>query len=277
MANYNDYIKMLNFILNMEGGYVNNSFDKGGETNKGITKITYDNYRKSKNLPLKSVKNIDNSEIQEIYYNNYYIASGANNIDDPKLALYVFDTAVNMGVSVAKKLLQESNGDINEYEKLRREKYQKYVNFDASQGRFLQGWNNRVDKLKLYALQTFPENNLKYDLNIEMNVDKNGNFINDINEFLNIKMFKNKFKKIINKFLNKKFDNLSFNNECTGSYTVNGYTRSDGTKVKEYVRTCGKHNKMSMEERVKGQAKYKGKRFQDIPADELEEAIGYFV
>ena len=64
---------------------------------------------------------------------------------------------------------------------------------------------------------------------------------------------------------------------CTGSYTVNGYTRSDGTKVKEYVRTCGKHNKMSMEERAKGQAKYKGKRFQDIPLDELEEAIGYFV
>ena len=48
-------------------------------------------------------------------------------------------------------------------------------------------------------------------------------------------------------------------------------------KVKEYIRTCGKHNKMSMEERAKGQAKYKGKRFQDIPADELEEAIGYFV
>ena len=64
---------------------------------------------------------------------------------------------------------------------------------------------------------------------------------------------------------------------CTGSYTVQGYTRSDGTKVKEYVRTCGKHNKMSMEERAKGQAKYKGKRFQDIPLDELEEAIGYFV
>ena len=64
---------------------------------------------------------------------------------------------------------------------------------------------------------------------------------------------------------------------CTGSYTVQGYTRSDGTKVREYIRTCGKHNKMSMEERAKGQAKYKGKRFQDIPADELEEAIGYFV
>lgn len=82
------------------------------------------------------------------------------------------------------------------------------------------------------------------------------------------KMQKNKGQKTIS-------ENSSSN--CTGSYMVNGYTRSDGTKVKEYIRTCGKHNKMSMEERIKGQAKYKGKRFQDIPLDELEEAIGYFV
>ena len=82
------------------------------------------------------------------------------------------------------------------------------------------------------------------------------------------KMQKNKGQKTIS-------ENSSSN--CTGSYTVQGYTRSDGTKVREYIRTCGKHNKMSMEERAKGQAKYKGKRFQDIPADELEEAIGYFV
>ena len=82
------------------------------------------------------------------------------------------------------------------------------------------------------------------------------------------KMQKNKGQKTIN-------ENSSSN--CTGSYTVQGYTRSDGTKVKEYIRTCGKYNKMSMEERAKGQAKYKGKRFQDIPLDELEEAIGYFV
>ena len=82
------------------------------------------------------------------------------------------------------------------------------------------------------------------------------------------KMQKNKGQKTIS-------ENSSSN--CTGSYTVQGYTRSDGTKVKEYVRTCGKHNKMSMEERAKGQAKYRGKRFQDIPLDELEEAIGYFV
>lgn len=35
----------------------------------------------------------------------------------------------------------------------------------------------------------------------------------------------------------------SSNSQCVGSYSVSGYTRSDGTKVEDYTRTCGaKHN-----------------------------------
>ena len=65
---------------------------------------------------------------------------------------------------------------------------------------------------------------------------------------------------------------------CVGSYQVSGYTRADGTEVKSYTRTCGaKHTGMSKEERLAGQEKYKGKRFQDIPLDELEQAISYFI
>ena len=65
---------------------------------------------------------------------------------------------------------------------------------------------------------------------------------------------------------------------CVGSYSVSGYTRADGTEVKGYTRTCGaKHAGMSQEERLAGQAKYKGKKFQDIPQNELEEAISFFL
>ncbi len=32
------------------------------------------------------------------------------------------------------------------------------------------------------------------------------------------------------------------NSQCSGSYSVSGYTRSDGTKVSPYVRSCGAHN-----------------------------------
>ena len=32
--------------------------------------------------------------------------------------------------------------------------------------------------------------------------------------------------------------------QCVGSYTASGYTRSDGTKVGDYIRTCGaKHSR----------------------------------
>ena len=65
---------------------------------------------------------------------------------------------------------------------------------------------------------------------------------------------------------------------CVGSYSVSGYTRTDGTEVKSYTRTCGaKHAGMSKEERLAGQEKYKGKRMQDLTQAELEEAISYFI
>ena len=98
---------MLNFILVREGGYVNHPKDKGGETNRGITHTTYDSYRRSKRLPLRSVKYITDDEVVDIYYNNYYKASGADKIKNPRLAMAVFDASVNMGVSVARELLKK--------------------------------------------------------------------------------------------------------------------------------------------------------------------------
>lgn len=67
-------------------------------------------------------------------------------------------------------------------------------------------------------------------------------------------------------------------NGCIGSYQVSGYTRADGTEVKGYTRHCGaKHIGVSQEERIAGQNKYRGKKFQDIPQNELETAISYFL
>lgn len=152
-----NFDKMLKFVLLREGGYSNNPNDKGGETNKGITYQTYNSYRKSRGLSPRSVKYITDEEVRDIYYNNYYKASGADKIQNPKLAAYVFDTAVNMGVSRSKEFLAKSGNDLNTYEQLRRNKYNQFVEYDSSQRCFLQGWNNRINSLREFVDNEFPE------------------------------------------------------------------------------------------------------------------------
>ena len=168
-------------FCNARGGYVNDPHDLGGETNKGITHNTYNSYRKSKGLQTRSVKYITDDEVRDIYYNNYFKASGADKITNPQLAIYVFDTAVNMGVSRAKKLLEQSNGDPETFEQLRRAKYNEFAKSNPSQQRYLQGWNNRVTAVKNFAKTNFQDSSdsdtTMLKVGIEMNVDQNGNHI----------------------------------------------------------------------------------------------------
>ena len=175
--------KMLQFVLEREGGYSNNPADLGGETNKGITHGTYNSYRRSKGLEPQSVKNISDDEIRDIYYNNYYKASGADQLDNPQLGLYTFDRAVNMGVGTAKDLLKQSGEDLGTFEKLRRDKYQSYADANNSQKQFLKGWNNRVDHMKTYAQKSLPTTKQKpFELGVQMDVDSKGNVMNYYNK-----------------------------------------------------------------------------------------------
>lgn len=176
-----NFEKGLKFVLAREGGYSNHPKDSGGETNKGITHKTYDAYRKSQGLPTRSVKDITDKEVKEIYYNNYYKASGADKVGDPKLSTVVFDTAVNMGVSRAKTMLEKSNGNVDKYLALRQDKYKEFVQAKPSQKVFLQGWQNRVKDLDNYV--NSPDFNkddgdsTTLKTGVEVNVDENGNRI----------------------------------------------------------------------------------------------------
>ncbi len=135
--------KALTFVLIREGGYVNDTNDPGGPTNKGITQKTYDTWRKVKGLKTQPVKLIADSEVKEIYYKNYWLAASCHKMT-PKFAVASFDTAVNMGVSAVKPLLEACQYNdlqmfflsrIREYNnRATKYKLQKYLN----------GWLNRV-------------------------------------------------------------------------------------------------------------------------------------
>jgi lysozyme family protein len=70
--------KCLPIILNFEGGFSDIPSDHGGATNKGIIQKVYNLYRISKGLEIQSVEFISNDEVQEIYYNNYWLICKAD-------------------------------------------------------------------------------------------------------------------------------------------------------------------------------------------------------
>jgi len=100
-----NFDEALRLVLAHEGGYVNDPHDRGGETNKGITKAVYDAYRKTRGRPIQSVKFITEDEVKAIYKFQYWDRVQGDLL--PRgLDYAMFDYAVNSGVGRAAKHLQ---------------------------------------------------------------------------------------------------------------------------------------------------------------------------
>jgi lysozyme family protein len=155
------FMRLCPFILRLEGGYVNNTNDKGGETKYGISKASY---------PELDIKNLTEAQATEIYYTHYWLRSKADRIPDLKLALIHFDAAVQSGVSQSLRFLNrlpkspfyyEANGKNKElwaylfqhYFAQRQAFYDGRAHLDTNQRRFYPGWMNRLERIHLFAQQ----------------------------------------------------------------------------------------------------------------------------
>ena len=90
-------------IVGVEGGYVNDPNDPGGETKFGISKRAYPNV---------DIPNLTLEQAEAIYWSDYWLKAQCDKLP-PALALVVFDSAVNAGVGTVPALLkaiQESLG-----------------------------------------------------------------------------------------------------------------------------------------------------------------------
>lgn len=87
-------------IVGVEGGYVNNPTDPGGETKFGISKRAY---------PKVDIKNLTMAQAKDIYANDYWVPVRGDDMPWP-LSLFLFDAAVNQGIDAAIPLLQKSVG-----------------------------------------------------------------------------------------------------------------------------------------------------------------------
>lgn len=151
------FMRCVDVILKNEGGYVNNKYDPGGETNMGISKRQY---------PELDIANLTRNQAVLIYFNDYWSKMNLHGIRSERVVLELFDMGVNIGPAKAIKIIQkltgaEVDGDmgpqtkkaINTYKgdlltdlKQERKKYYfALARKDPEKLVFLSGWLNRVD------------------------------------------------------------------------------------------------------------------------------------
>lgn len=102
--------QMLDELLKVEGGYVNDPADSGGETNYGITKAVA-----MANGYTSPMKSMPVAVAKDIYRRMYWTAPGFDRVATvaPRVAQELFDTGVNMGPKVAATFLQRALTALN--------------------------------------------------------------------------------------------------------------------------------------------------------------------
>lgn len=104
---------IINSIIEIEGGYVNNPDDKGGPTKYGITLNTLKRYKNG--ATINDVMNLSKADAYSIYEYEYYKKPKINAIYDvsPNIAEEVLDSGINMGTQVAISFLQRALNALN--------------------------------------------------------------------------------------------------------------------------------------------------------------------
>jgi lysozyme family protein len=103
--------RLIKDIIAVEGGYVFDKSDSGGETCWGITVATARAAGYKGNM-----KDLSQQQAYDIYYKQYVVAPGFDKVLtlSEKIAAELVDTGVNMGVSIAGKFLQQSLNALND-------------------------------------------------------------------------------------------------------------------------------------------------------------------
>lgn len=119
-----------------EGGYAARDGKSGAPVNFGVNQAAN---------PDVDVAKLTQPEAAQLLEERYWKASGADRIPDPALAAVHADTAVNMGVQTAQRMLAASGSDVGKYLKLRENRYR------ALGGPDLPAWLKRNEALGQYV------------------------------------------------------------------------------------------------------------------------------
>lgn len=112
-----DFAKALSFVLATEKGFVDHPHDKGGATNWGISlrllkSLSSDKLREygfSCEIPtIDDVRDMTFEQAKAIYRGEFWLHAPFDQIKEQDIGNYVFDMAINMGISPAIKCVQRA-------------------------------------------------------------------------------------------------------------------------------------------------------------------------
>lgn len=192
MANFD---KAVAKVLLHEGGYVNDPLDRGGETNFGITKRTYESYVGREAYP-DEMRNLSKGNAIQIYKDLYWDVMRADEITNYGIAFLLFDQSVNRGPRNATIQAQKALGIypdgamtdalverinntpssdfIPKFIDESRKAYERIVERNPTQEKFLSGWLKRLYKNEAYVYPYMEEVVTKKDLIPKIELPKFG-------------------------------------------------------------------------------------------------------
>lgn len=144
-----NWSRCLEFTLDQEGGWSDRADDKGGPTMAGITMGTFTRWRLAHGQPVPTkadLRNIDGETVEAIYYNWYWLVSGADTMAWP-VNLAVFDLAVNGGPGRSAQAVAEVGLDFAALMAWRLAWYKRLDDWPI----FGAGWARRVRMLIAYV------------------------------------------------------------------------------------------------------------------------------
>ena len=163
--------KFLDYIFEVEGGYSDDKNDKGGKTKYGIIEEEARDFGYKGNM-----QDLTKDFAKNIYLKKYYLGNKLDKVKNDKVALSIFDWAVNSGRRgikkaqivankfganlvidgiVGNKTLEAINSInpevfLKEYHEIQRTFYKNLAAKDSTQEDFLKGWLNRVEIKEKY-------------------------------------------------------------------------------------------------------------------------------
>ena len=159
----------MEFTEKWEGGKIDHPDDPGGKTNMGVTQFLLSAYDKLQGNEPRDVFDLTREEAREIYENEFWKVVRGDKLPE-RVALAVFDTAINSSPKTAVKMLQDIVGTypdgkigpqtlnavyqldphelFEKYNDARENLYNKIVEKKPSQVAFIDGWMNRLNDLR---------------------------------------------------------------------------------------------------------------------------------